>query len=98
MTDDPLEATWIGFHLWCEAVRDTGTTDPATIATALAGRRLRSPGGFDIAMDEVNHHLHKPVMIGRIGLDGQVEIVHRSQVPIAPEPFSRYLLASPASA
>jgi urea transport system substrate-binding protein len=46
---------------------------------------------MEIPMDATNHHLHKPAMIGRIDADGRIEIVHKSDAVIPPEPFSPYL-------
>jgi urea transport system substrate-binding protein len=37
MTNDSMEATWIGFHLWTEAVEAAGTTDIDKVRAALGG-------------------------------------------------------------
>ncbi len=91
VTDDPMEATWIGFNLWCNAVRQTGSTDPKIVGAALGGQRIRAPGGMDVLMDARNHHLHKPVVIGRMGADGRIEVVHRTSTLVEPAPHSPYL-------
>jgi urea transport system substrate-binding protein len=91
VTDDPMEATWIGFNLWCEAVRQVGSTDPALVRAAIAGRRVRAPSGFEVIMDPDNHHLHKPVFIGRVTSSRGIEIISRSESVVAPSPFSSYL-------
>jgi len=91
VTDDPMEATWIGFNLWCSAVRRIGSTEPAAVGRAIAEQRLRAPSGFDVMMDRENHHLHKPVFIGRVTPSGGIEIIHRSDKIVPPSPFSAYL-------
>jgi urea transport system substrate-binding protein len=91
VTDDPMEATWVGFNLWCEAVRKVGSTDTAAVRSAIAGQRLRAPSGFDVMMDPDNHHLHKPVFIGRVTSSGGIEIISRSDRLFEPSPFSSYL-------
>jgi urea transport system substrate-binding protein len=91
VTDDPMEATWIGFNMWCAAVRQAGSTEPDAVRKALAGRRLRAPSGFEVRMDDANHHQHKPVFIGRIAPSGSIEIASRSDSLVPPSPFSAYL-------
>jgi urea transport system substrate-binding protein len=93
VTDDPMEATWIGFHLWCEAVRKAGTTDPKAVAAAMAGGRITGPGGVEVMMDPKNHHLHKPLAIGRVTPDGRIATVLRSPTLLPPAPQSPYLAA-----
>jgi urea transport system substrate-binding protein len=91
VTDDPMEATWIGFQMWCAAVERAGSVDSDAVRRALPGLRVKAPSGMEIPMDATNHHLHKPAMIGRIDADGRIEIVHKSDAVIPPEPFSPYL-------
>jgi len=66
VTDDPMEATWISFNLWKEAVTRAGAVDVDHVRRALSGLRVRARSGFEVFMDAANHHLHKPVVIGRI--------------------------------
>ena len=91
VTDDPMEATWIGFNLWKEAVALEGTVAVDDVRRALGGLRLRAPSGFEVAMGLSNHHLHKPAVIGRITEDGRIMPVWTSQSLIAPEPWSPWL-------
>jgi urea ABC transporter urea binding protein len=96
MTNDPMEASWIGFQLWCQAVTAAGTTEPGAVRKALAGRRLRAPSGFDVLLDPQNQHLHKPAVIGRFDADNVIQPVWISEGLIAPEPWSRWLAKEPA--
>jgi len=91
VTDDPMEATWISFNLWKEAVTRAGQVDVDHVRRALSGLRLRAPSGFEVFMDHANHHLHKPVVIGRITPDARIVQVWMSDHLIAPEPWSPWL-------
>lgn len=93
VTDDPMEATWIGFHLWCAAVQKAGTTEPKAVAAAMAGSRITGPGGVEVMMDPQNHHLHKPLAIGRVTADGRIATVLRAPALLPPAPRSPYLNA-----
>ena len=79
VTNDPMEATVIGFHLWVAAVEKAGTTDTDAVLDAIIG--LETPnltGG--IAKMLPNHHITKPVLIGEIQADGQFEVVSESDL------------------
>ncbi|HEX4408053.1 MAG TPA: transporter substrate-binding protein [Xanthobacteraceae bacterium] len=91
VTNDPMEATWIGFKLWAAAVEAAGTTDVDQVRTALADRRMTAPSGFSVRMDAKTHHLHKPVMIGRITDDGRILPVSVTEGLVPPEPWSPWL-------
>jgi urea transport system substrate-binding protein len=78
VTNDPMEATYIGMHMWAQAVAQAGTTDVNAVRQAAGYQTFRSPSGFDITLDEKNHHLHKPVFIGEVQANGQFQIVWKS--------------------
>jgi len=94
MTNDPMEATWIGFHLWTAAVDAAGTTDVDKVRASLGGKRLTAPSGFQILMDAATHHLFKPVMIGRITDDGHIVPVSVTEGLVPPDPWSPWLKSS----
>ncbi len=91
VTNDPMEATYVGINMWAQAVTKAGTTDVDAVRTAMAGQTFDAPSGFTLKMDETNHHLHKPVMIGEIRADGQFDIVHSTPTTIRAEPWSPYV-------
>jgi urea transport system substrate-binding protein len=91
LTNDPMEATWIGMHLWKQAVEKAGTTDTDKVIAAMGGQNFAAPDGFTIQMDQSNHHLHKPVFIGEIRPDGQFTVVWKSKGPIKAQPWSPYI-------
>jgi urea transport system substrate-binding protein len=91
VTNDPMEATYIGIQMWRQAVEQAGTTDVDAVRQAVAGQTFTAPSGFVSKMDEKNHHLHKPVYIGEIRADGQFEVVWKTPGPVRAEPWSKYV-------
>ena len=91
ITNDPMEASWIGFQLWVQSVKAAGTTEPQAVRRALAGRTIRAPSGFDVRLDAENQHLHKPSVIGRMDAHNAIWPVKISYGLIAPEPWSGWL-------
>ncbi|HSH96767.1 MAG: urea ABC transporter substrate-binding protein [Methylophilaceae bacterium] len=91
LTNDPMEATYIGIHMWAQAVEKAKSTDTDKVIAAMAGQTFPAPGGFVSTMDEKNHHLHKPVFIGEIKADGQFKVVWKTPGPIKAQPWSPYI-------
>ncbi|MGA8048595.1 MAG: urea ABC transporter substrate-binding protein [Burkholderiales bacterium] len=91
LTNDPMEATYIGIHMWKQAVEKAKTFDVDKVIAAVGGQKFKAPDGFTIEMDARNHHLHKPVFIGQIRADGQFDVVWKTKGPIRAEPWSPYL-------
>jgi urea transport system substrate-binding protein len=89
-TDDPMEATFIGFRMWVQAVSQAGTVDVNAVRQAMYGQRLRTPSGFEVVMN-TNHHLSKPAMVGKLDATGAFDVVWRSISPIKASVWSRYL-------
>jgi urea transport system substrate-binding protein len=91
VTNDPMEATYIGIHMWKQAVEKAKSTDVDKVIAAMAGQTFKAPSGFTIKMDEKNHHLHKPVFIGEVKADGQFNVVWKTKGPIKAQPWSPYI-------
>ncbi|HEY3698609.1 MAG TPA: urea ABC transporter substrate-binding protein [Spongiibacteraceae bacterium] len=91
LTNDPMEASYIGINMWKQAVEKAGTTDVDAVIKAMAGQKFDAPDGFTIQMDEKNHHLHKPVFIGEVRADGQFNVVWKTPGPIKAQPWSPYI-------
>jgi len=91
VTNDPMEATYVGIHMWAQAVKKAGTTDVDKVRVAMAGQTFDAPSGFTLTMDKTNHHLHKPVMIGEILPNGQFQVVWKTKEPIRAQPWSPYI-------
>jgi urea transport system substrate-binding protein len=91
LTNDPMEATYIGINMWAQAVKKAGSTDTDKVIAAMAGQTFPAPGGFMSTMDEKNHHLHKPVFIGEVKADGQFKVVWKTPGPVKAQPWSPYI-------
>ena len=91
LTNDPMEATYIGINMWKQAVEKAGSTEVDKVRDAMAGQTFAAPSGYTLKMDETNHHLHKPVMIGEIRGDGQFDVVYKTASTIKAEPWSPYI-------
>jgi urea transport system substrate-binding protein len=91
LTNDPMEATWIGIHMWAQAVEKAKSTDTDKVIAAMAGQTYKAPSGFVAEMDPKNHHLHKPVFIGEVKADGQFNVVWKTPGPIKAQPWSPYI-------
>jgi urea transport system substrate-binding protein len=91
LTNDPMEATWIGVHMWAQAVEKAKSTDVDKVIAAMAGQKFKAPSGFVAEMDMKNHHLHKPVFIGEVKADGQFNVVWKTPGPIKAQPWSPYI-------
>ena len=91
VTNDPMEATWDGLHMWAQAVTKAGTTDVDKVREAMAGQTFKAPSGFTLTMDATNHHLHKPVMIGEIESNGQFNVVRQTEAPVRDQPWSPWI-------
>ena len=78
VTNDPMEAHFIGFNMWVNAVTEAGTTDVDAVRTAMYGQEYPNlTGGTAVML--ANHHLSKPVIIGEILEDGQFDIISQTE-------------------
>ena len=91
VTNDPMEATYVGIHMWKQAVEAAKTTDVDQVIAAVGGQKVKAPCGFELTMDKTNHHLHKPVMIGEIRADGQFNVVWKTKGPVRAQPWSPFI-------
>jgi len=91
LTNDPMEAAWIGIHMWKQAVEKAKTTDVDKVIAAMAGQKFTAPSGITSTMDPKNHHLHKAVFIGEVKADGQFNVVWKTQGPIKAQPWSPFI-------
>jgi len=93
VSNDPMEAHYIGFNMWVEAVKKAGTTDPEAVADAIIGVAVPNlTGGYSAMMP--NHHVTKPVLIGEIQDDGQFVVVSKTPGLVAGDAWSDYLPGS----
>ena len=93
VTNDPMEAHYIGFNMWVKAVEKAGTTDTDKVVDAIIG--VKAPnltGGISEMLP--NHHITKPVLIGEIQDDGQFEVVWETKGLVAGDAWSDFLPGS----
>ena len=90
VTNDPMEAHYIGFNMWVQAVKQAGTTDVDAVRQAMYGQTVTSLTGTTAVMHP-NHHLSKPVLIGEIQPDGQFETVWSTDEPVVGDAWSDYI-------
>jgi urea transport system substrate-binding protein len=83
-TNDPMEATYIGFNMWVKAVEKAKSVD------ALPGTKTANlTGGTSELLP--NHHITKPVFIGEIKANGQFDVVWKTPGLVAGDAWSKEL-------
>ncbi|MGB4948312.1 MAG: urea ABC transporter substrate-binding protein [Candidatus Competibacter denitrificans] len=93
VTNDPMEAHYIGFNMWVKAVEKAKTTDPNKVIDAMIGIEAPNLTG-GVAKMLPNHHLTKPVYIGEIQADGQFDVVWKTKGLVEGDAWSDYLPGS----
>ncbi len=93
VSNDPMEAHYIGFNMWVKAVEKAGTTDTDAVADAIIGVAVPNLTGAYATMMP-NHHITKPVLIGEIQETGQFEIVWQTPGLVAGDEWSDFLPGS----
>jgi urea ABC transporter urea binding protein len=86
VTDDPIEAAYLGVYLWKQAVEKAGSIEVAKVRQAAKNIEFAAPSG-KVKIDAETQHTWKTVRIGKVRSDGQIEEVWNSGEPIQPDPF-----------
>ncbi|WP_168174493.1 urea ABC transporter substrate-binding protein [Thioclava sp. F1Mire-8] len=89
VTNDPMEATYIGFNMWVQAVEQVDSTDVDKVIAAMPGQEFPNLTGSTAKMLP-NHHLTKPVLIGEIMEDGQFDIISQTD-PVPGDAWTDFL-------
>jgi len=90
VTNDPMEATYIGFKMWAKAVEKAGSEDVDKVRAAMYGLKVPNLAGGTAVMN-TNHHLSKPVLIGEIQEDGQFDIVWQTEGEVKGDAWTDFL-------
>ena len=90
VTNDPMEAHYIGFNMWVKAVEAAGSTDSTAVQKAIIGVEAPNLSGGTSKM-LANHHITKPVLIGEIQDDGQFETVWQTEGLVPGDAWSDFL-------
>ena len=94
VSNDPMEAHYIGFNMWAEAVTKACTTDPEAVQEAIIGVTVPNlTGGMATMMP--NHHITKPVFIGEIQSDGQFDVVWETSGTVVGDALSLIHISEP---
>ena len=91
LTNDPMEAAYIGVYMWKQAVEKAKSIEVDKVRPAVYGQTFKAPSGITSKMDEKNHHLHKAVFIGEVKADGQFNVVWKTAGPIKAQPWSPFI-------
>ena len=90
VTDDPMEASHIGIHLWKQAVEKAKSTKVDEVRKALVGQKFAAPDGYTVELLP-NQYLSKPVFIGQLRADGQFDVVWKSNGLVPGQSWSPYI-------
>jgi len=90
VSNDPMEAHYIGFKMWVQAVQQAGSTDVDAVRQAMYGQTVKNLTG-GVAVMNTNHHLSKPVLIGEIQDDGQFQTVWSTEGVVKGDAWSDYI-------
>ena len=93
VTNDPMEAHYIGFNMWVKAVEKAGSTDPDKVIDAIVGVEVPNLTGGTSKMLP-NHHITKPVLVGEILEDGQFATVWQTDGLVPGDAWSDHLPGS----
>lgn len=93
VTNDPMEAHYIGFNMWVKAVEKAKSTDPDKVIDAIVGVEVPNLTGGTSKMLP-NHHITKPVLIGEIQDDGQFLTVWETEGLVPGDAWSDFLEGS----
>lgn len=89
VTNDPMEAHYIGFNMWVNAATEAGSVEVDAVRTAMYGQTFPNLTGGTAEMLP-NHHLSKPVLIGEITADGQFDIISQTD-PVPGDAWTDFL-------
>lgn len=93
VTNDPMEAHVIGFNMWVKAVEKAGSVDADKVIDSIVGIEVPNlTGGISKMLP--NHHITRPVLIGEIRADGQMDTVWQTKGLVAGDAWSKHLEGS----
>lgn len=86
VTDDPIEAGYIGVYLWAKACEKAGSFDVEKVRAAAKGLTFDAPEG-KVTLDGDNQHIYKPVRIGKVNAEGLIDEVSATPSAVKPDPY-----------
>jgi urea transport system substrate-binding protein len=86
-----IEASYFSTLLLAEALKKVkDAADANAVIGAFAGLEIQAPQGL-VKVDAENNHAWLNSRIGKVGADGQFEVIQTSAKPIQPEPWAKIL-------
>jgi len=89
VTSDPIEAAYIGVHLWAQAANESKSVEPEKVNASVTKQSFHAPSGI-ISIDSKTRHTWKMFRIGQAQENGQFKEIYHSNFPIRPAPFPDY--------
>ncbi len=86
VTSDPMEAGYVGVHLWANAVNKAKSVEVKAVRAALSGATFEAPEGL-VTVSPKNNHLSKTFRMGKIRPDGLIDEVYATPKPVEPDPY-----------
>jgi len=86
VTDDPIEAGYIGPYLWKAAVEKAGSFEVEKVRVAARGIKMNAPEG-PVEVHASNQHIFKTVRIGKARADGMFDELWNSGKAVEPDPY-----------
>jgi len=87
---DPMEAAWIGVHLWAEAVKSTQTDDANAIRRVIKHQSMLAPEGV-VGIDHETRHAWKTGRIAQVDANQHFRVVWSSKQLIRPIPYPLFI-------
>jgi urea transport system substrate-binding protein len=94
VVSDPMEAAYVGVHIWAQAVEAADGDDACAVRHALRNQSFDAPEG-PVRIDPESLYTWKTMRVGKVVAGGQFEVMWSSERPLRPEPFASS--RSPAS-
>jgi len=86
VTDDPIEAAYIGVYFWKAAVEKAGTTDVDKVREAFKSNiEFDAPSG-KVKLDPKTQHTYKAFMMGKTREDKQFDVIYKTEL-LEPIPY-----------
>lgn len=87
--DDPMESSYVGVHLWAQAVTDANSFYPNTVLKNIPNQSFIAPSGL-IYIDRETLSAYRPVRVGIAQPDNQFKIVWDSGTSIMPVQYTLF--------
>lgn len=89
MVNDPMQAAYVGVHIWRRAAEQAKTWDPRKLIPYISNQFYAAPEG-NIYVDTDNQHTWRHIRIGKIRFDGNFTIIWQSQKAVYPQPYPQF--------